>query len=151
MTNFVDKYANQEVLPNALSIPDEYFTKPTSQPRADFILNPLPNTIAQQMDCVGKNVLINYSILKRNRRVHKELIRIKKGLVLLYRSKDTLNNALYHADIVKQGNKPTYRLLVSFKDSKSNKMYNAVATVNSAPAEKPNYVEVVDWFIKGSI
>ena len=27
-------------------------------------------------------------------------------------------------------------------------MYNAVATINTTPTENPNYIEVVDWFIK---
>ncbi len=70
---------------------------------------------------------------------------------LLYRAKHTLNRALYYADAVKQGNKPTYKLLVSFKDLQNNKIYNAVATVNTVPVENSNYVEVVDWFVKSDI
>jgi len=30
-------------------------------------------------------------------------------------------------------------------------MYNAVATVNVNSAENPDYVEVVDWFIKSNV
>ena len=144
----VDKYANQGVLPDVLAVPDDYFTNPTGQPNTSFVLSPLHDTIAQQIGCMNKKILLKYSILKRNRRVHNELVKIKRGTVLLYRAKDTLNRALYHADTVRQGNKPTYQLLVSFKDLQDNKMYNAVATINTAPTENSNYIEVVDWFIK---
>jgi len=139
-----------EILPNALAIPNEYFTNPTSQTRRDFVLAPLSENIFEQLGCVKKNILVKYNVLKRNRHVHKELMIRKRGVINARRAKNVLNQALYHADIVIPCNlsKKSYRMLVSFKDEQSGKMLNCVATINLESQNNSEYIEVVDWFVK---
>lgn len=137
----INRHANQEVLENANAIPDKYFTYPTGMPNKSFILEPLPESIAQQMGCIGKKVLIGYRTLKRNKQRHRELSKFGARRV-----KKILNRALYHATAIQPGNKQTYKLLVSFKDANGNQNSNAYSTVNVNSTEQPDYVVVVDWY-----